>query len=318
MGMLIEGRWREQDEIHQNGRYVRNKSLFDQPIARDVVTSAMTEPGRFWLIGSGSCPWSHRCMLVRAWHQLEASLPVHLAYGPRLEGYAANGGQPWQVPGSELEIVHLHQLYSLADPIYTGRSTVPILWDSYQQTIVSNESSKIVQFMDQMRKGGQATLFPERIRDEQKALSDEIYQKLNNGVYRAGFAKSQSAYQEAVDDVYEMMDQLEARLDKNPFLMGEELTYSDLQLFVTLVRFDAVYVPLHRCTRRRLVDYPKLWAYARRIFTLPGVAETVDWVRILSASFANDTDAKSAIVPELPELNWVLSSEEIGKAASHG
>ena len=130
MGMLVSGVWQDRDEIHQQGRYVRNKSRFDQEISEEIMGMARHESGRFWLVGSGSCPWSHRCMLVRAWHGLEEVIPVHLAHGPRLQGYAANGGKLWKVPGSNLEIQHLHQLYTLSQSDYTGRSTVPVLWDS--------------------------------------------------------------------------------------------------------------------------------------------------------------------------------------------
>ena len=161
---------------------------------------------------------------------------------------------------------------------------------------------------------GQRSLFLEN--DAHDQLCEQLYQKLNNGVYRVGYAKNQAAYDEASKDVYDMLDWLEDRLAGQEFLMGRNITYSDLQLFVTLVRFDAVYVPLHQCTRRRLVDYPHLWAYARRLFHKPGFAATVDWQAILTASFANDTDRKSTIIPDLPDHSWDLPGELPGEQPS--
>ncbi|RED53438.1 glutathione S-transferase C-terminal domain-containing protein [Aestuariispira insulae] len=303
MGMLVKGRWRDEDQLHINGHYQRPVSVFDGEIEGEHLKQARNQPGRYVLIGSASCPWSHRCILVRAVEGLEGMIPIHLAHGPRVEGYALDGGKEWPIPGTRNTARHLHQLYSLSEPAYTGRSTVPVLWDRETCRIVSNESSQIVAFLAAL--GGRGRLFPTPTAAAQEELQLRMHEALNNGVYRAGFAESQEAYDEAVVEVFTMMDELEERLGDHSFLMGKALSYADLQLFVTLVRFDPVYYILHRCCLKRLVDYPRLWRWARRIYQMPGVSDTVDWGAICRASYANDTrHAQPAIVPVLPLADW--------------
>ena len=305
MGMLIDGRWQEEDRLYENGRYRRPTGGFAQPVAPELSARAVMDPGRYLLIGSASCPWSHRCILTRAILGLDVIIPLHLAHGVRVEGYAANGGEAWQVPGTDQSIHHLHELYTMTDPSYTGRSTVPVLWDSRTCRIVSNESAEIVQFMAGIKSGRDLRLFPGDFAEEQQALQARLHERLNNGVYRAGFAQSQQAYDEAVTDVFSLLDELEVRLGGQPYLMGQELTFADLQLFVSMVRFDAIYYILHRCCRRRLVDYPNLWDWARGIYQMPGIADTVDWQAMCQASFANDTSHNaSGLMPVLPEADW--------------
>ena len=203
---------------------------------------------------------------------------------------------------------YLHELYTRADPGYTGRATVPVLWDKKRKTIVNNESSDILRMLNSaFDTFGDATvdLYPQACRAEIDALNKEIYEKLSNGVYKAGFASSQAAYEEAVTDVFAMLDTLEGRLsDGRAFLFGDDLTESDIRLFVTLVRFDAAYHGLFKCNIRQLADYPAMSAYVERIYTLPGISETVNLDHIKTGYYSIRALNPSGIVPVGPKLRF--------------
>ncbi|MEM1199447.1 MAG: glutathione S-transferase C-terminal domain-containing protein [Pseudomonadota bacterium] len=300
MGMLINGTWSEEDQTIQAGAYVRAAS----PIRS---SSALGErPGRFWLIASKSCPWSHRVVLLHAIKGLGDLVPVHFAHGPRVEGYAADGGKPWKVPGAAKTVRHLHQLYSVHDEIYSGRVTVPVLWDSVAQKIISNDSADILGLFDGLgnQRGRDFTVRPPALAGAIDEANEAVYQGLNNAVYRAGFAQTQGAYEAAVRVVFETLDRLEQRLKTSRYYFGAMLTETDLRLFPTLVRFDAVYHILFKCSVRRLVDYPNLWAYVRDLFGWAGVAETVDLEVIREASYVADTSDPHPIVALQPDLDW--------------
>ena len=304
MGMLIEGRWTEEDRVIRDGAYRRPTSRFAAELDAAAITG---QPGRFHLIASLSCPWSHRTLLVRRLKGLESCVPVQIAGGERIEGYPVNGGDRWIVPGTTIGIVHLHQLYALGDPGYTGRVTVPLLWDSKERQIVSNESAVIMRAFDSVRAGHgpDFTLVPDRLADVIDAVNRRLYEGLSNAVYRAGFAEAQQAYDAAVSDVFDTLDWLEARLSAQRYLHGAIITESDLRLFPTLVRFDAIYHVLFRCARRRLVDCPALWAYARDLFGWAGAAETVDFDIMRTASYRNDrTNNPTGIVAVAPDADW--------------
>ena len=293
MGMLIDGRWREEDRTIQNGAYVRPVSSFAREIDAHVVRAIEEAPGRFHLIASLSCPWSHRSTLTRAIKGLEAWIPVHIAGGPRTEGYrVGTADRPWTVPGTDLQIQHLHELYTLADPGYTGRATVAVLWDSAQQEIVSNESVHILRGLDAVRAGADQnwTLRPIELADAIDQLSERVQKELSNGVYRAGKAQRQDVYDAAVDEVFTTLAWLEARLATSRYLHGPVLSESDIRLWPTLARFDAVYHGHFKCARHRLTDYPALWAYARDIYSLPGVAATFDAPAIRAAYYGEDRE----------------------------
>ncbi len=308
MGMLIEGRWSEEDRIHSAGAFVRPASVFDQEPRPEMIEGLGGEPGRYVLIASLSCPWSQRALILRQLKGLASTVPIHIAHGPRAEGYSANGGAPWIVPGSAVAILHLHQLYTLSHPAYSGRSTVPILWDSLDRRIVSNESAVIMRAFDAVQVDPLApdlTFLPDRLRHEIEELNAQIHAGLNNGVYRAGFAETQAAYESAVQEVFATLDSLERRLSRQRYLLDTTITDADWRLFPTLVRFDAVYYLLHKCCRRRLVDYPALWAYARDLYAWRGVADTVDFQVMREASFANDTSSNAnGIVAVAPDVDW--------------
>jgi putative glutathione S-transferase len=246
-------------------------------------------------------------MIVRAVKGLERLVPLHVAGGPRVEGYALDAGRPWRVPGSDRELIHVHQLYALAEPRYTGRSTVPLLWDSQTLTIVSNESAKIMRALDAVDSpsGAGFTLTPADRSSEIEDLNRGVAQGLSEAVYQAGFAQAQAPYDAAVSEVFARLDELEVRLTSNRYLLGGEITEADLRLFPTLVRFDAVYHVLHRCSRRKLVEYPHIWAYARDLFAWRGVASTVDFAQIRQGAYRNDvTNNPFGVVAIAPDQDW--------------
>ena len=310
MGMLIDGKWQNDDHEISKGVYQRANSVYDQDIPLEVCASIQNEPGRYHLIASMSCQWSQRTLITRLLKGLDANIALQIAYGPRLEGYAINGGHSWRVPGSKRNIEHLHQLYQISDPAYTGTATVPVLWDSVEQRIVSNESAKIQRAFDAVMIRTNApdfsfNLAPVSLLAEIDQLNDEIYTNLSNGVYRAGFAQSQSAYDQAVEAVFAQLDRLETRLSAHRYLLGNMITEPDINLFTTLVRFDAVYFVLHRCCRRRLVDYPNLSAYSREIYHWPGIHKTVDFDVIRESSYQNDTvNNPYAIIAVAADSGW--------------
>ncbi|KLN58973.1 hypothetical protein WH96_19945 [Kiloniella spongiae] len=312
MGMLYKGEWTDQDDIIHNGAYIRPDSKYNGEIAKDVIENIATFPGRYWLIGSNSCQWSQRPMLMRRLKKLDNLIPLHIAHGPRLEGYAINGGATWDIPGSQFAICHLHQLYTLSDPDYTGRSTVPVLWDSLSQQIISNESSQIMHALDKVETEDQhpLTYYPPSLSKEMSLTDSWIYSGLSNGVYKAGFAQSQNAYNQAVALVFHTLDRLEQILTEKRFLFGPDQTASDWKLFTTLLRFDLVYYTLHRCIKRRLVDYPNLWAYTRDLYQTRSISGIVDIPTIVAASYQNDTtNNPHNIIPIMPDLDWETPHE---------
>jgi putative glutathione S-transferase len=317
MAMLIEGVWREEEQIIKNGAFVRQVSVHNREIDIDVIEAIAVQPGRFWLIGSWSCPWSHRTMIIRQIKGLVDHIPLHITGGKRVQGYPADHGKLWKVPGCDQHISHLHQLYTLSNSKHTGRPTVPVLWDSQEQKIISDESSKIMRAFDAVtfsdspdHEQNNFTLVPEHLRESIDSLNQVIYNKLSNGVYRACFAQTQRAYEEAVTQVFEILDQLEKRLTYNRFLFGEIVTEADWRLFASLVRFDLDYFMHSRCSIRRLVDYSNLWDYARDLFSFEGIAETINFEAIHLSNYQ-----QNEVIAKMPIIDWraVHHRNDLGK-----
>jgi len=306
MGMLVEGVWRDvpRDTKSTGGAFVRPESAF-----RDEVRNP--EPGRYRLYVSKSCPWAHRTLVVRALKGLEKAVPVFYAEPDMAE----NGWEFGEVSGSG-GIRFLHELYVKADRRYTGRVTVPVLWDEKEARIVNNESSEIIRMLNRdfnalarrkLHDRKLHDLYPEKLRREIDWLNDRIYRTVNNGVYRAGFATAQDKYEEAVTELFRTLDWLEKRLKKRKWLCGSYFTEADVRLFTTLVRFDAVYYSLFKCNLRRLVYYPDLWRYTRRVYALPGVAKTVDMAQIKAHYYRSMKQINpTQIVPKGPLLDFSL------------
>jgi putative glutathione S-transferase len=247
--------------------------------------------------------------IARSFKGLCAGVPIYYAFGPRIEGYALAGGKKWVVPGSDIRIRNLHELYTLSDQHYNGRATVPVLWDSLEQRMVSNESADIMRAFGSVQldqDGAGFRLVPLHLEAAIDAANAEIYDGLNNAVYQAGFAQSQEAYDAAVKRVFITLDRLEARLSKSRFYFGATITETDLRLFPTLCRFDAIYYILFKCSYRRLVDYPALWAYARDLFQTKSIGRAVNFDLMCAASYANDGGAGHSIVAVRPDADWSI------------
>jgi putative glutathione S-transferase len=298
MGMLIEGVWRDvpRDTKTTGGAFVRAESVF-----RDQVPTQPGEivPGRYRLYVSKSCPWAHRTLIVRALKGLEKAIPVSYA-----DPYMGENG--WQFPEG-----YLYQLYVKAKPGYTGRVTVPTLWDEHEGRIVNNESAEIIRMLnrdfDALARRKLADLYPTRLRREIDWLNERIYRTVNNGVYRAGFATAQDKYEAAVTELFRTLDWLEKRMKGRKWLCGGYFTEADVRLFTTLVRFDAVYYSHFKCNLRRLVDYPNLWRWTRRVYALPGVKSTVDFKQIKDHYYRSMKQINpTQIVPKGPLLDFAL------------
>jgi len=295
--MMVGGVWRDvpRDVKSTGGEFIRPDSGF-----RDRVAAAEVEPGRYRLYVSKACPWAHRTLVVRALKGLEKAMPVFYA-APEMLSHGweyADGG-----------IRYLYELYARTKPDYTGRVTVPVLWDSKVGRIVNNESSEILRLLN-TEFGALATrrlpdLYPAALRKEIDAVNERVYRTVNNGVYRAGFATAQEKYDQAVTALFATLDWLEKRLAKRRWLCGRQFTEADVRLFTTLVRFDAVYYSHFKCNLRRLTDYPRLWRYARRIHALPGVARTVDLDEIKAHYYRSMPEINpSGVVPKGPLLDF--------------
>lgn len=285
MGLLVDGVWTDQwyDTTSTGGHFKRKDSAFRNWITSDGAPGPSgeggfpAEPGRYHLYVSYACPWAHRTLIFRALKGLREMIDVSIVHWLMGENGWTFADGPGVVPDPIHGAQFLHQVYTAADPRYTGRVTVPVLWDKRRGTIVSNESSEIIRmFNTAFDAAGAITAdyYPAAARAEIDALNQRIYETVNNGVYKCGFATSQAAYDAAIGPLFETLDGLEERLAGQRFLVGDQVTEADWRLFPTLYRFDAVYVGHFKCGRRRLVDYPNLAAYTRDLYQHSGVAET--------------------------------------------
>ncbi|MEL6388457.1 MAG: glutathione S-transferase C-terminal domain-containing protein [Pseudomonadota bacterium] len=301
MGMLIDGIWNKTaDRSMVSGTYQREESALPTTVNADVLQQLLDERRRFFLIASASCPWSHGAVIALVLSKMLDAIPIQWAGGPRVEGYGLLPGGP--LP-DRATFQHVHEFYTATIPNYTGRSTVPILWDAMHKRVLSNSSTDIMLAFDAVSPS--IDLRPEGLRDEIDGLTQRIFDGLSNAVYRAGKSQRQSEYEEAADLVFHTLGELEDRLEDRPFLFGNTLTLADIRLFATLVRFDTVYATHFRCTRKRLVEYPHLWRFTRQIFQMPGIGETVDFDEIRFGYYVNDGDHNPhGIIAQQPEIDW--------------
>ncbi len=313
MGKLVDGVWRDEwyDTKKSGGRFQRSDSAFRDWVTADGSSGFRAEPGRYHLYVSLACPWAHRTLIFRKLKRLEAVISVDVVHWYMAENGWSFGNEDGddavtgdRVLGKDL----LHQIYTTARPDYTGRVTVPVLWDKRENTIVSNESAEIIRILNSaFDEWGdpEVDFFPEALRREIDAVNEPIYHRVNNGVYKAGFATSQAAYNQAFAELFATLDDLEARLARQRYLAGEVVTEADWRLFTTLLRFDPVYHGHFKCNLRRLVDYPNLWAYTRELYQVPGVAETVNLHHIKQHYYASHRSVNPAgIVPLGPEIDF--------------
>ncbi|GGS92526.1 glutathione-dependent reductase [Planobispora rosea] len=290
------------NEIEGDGRFVRQPNRFTARI--EEGGEHPPEPGRYQLYASYACPWAQRSLIVRELLGLQEVIGVTIVDPIRDEkGWRMPGGDP--VTGAE----YLSELYHATDPDFRGRYTVPAVWDRTAGRLATNDYPQITLTLETAfapwHAEGAPDLYPAALRGEIDALNDVIYHGLNNGVYKAGFATSQEAYDEAVVKVFETLDMLEERLSTRACLHGDALTESDVRLYTTLARFDAVYHSHFKCSIRRLVDYPALWSYARRLHAIPAFRDTTDFDQIKRHYFVTQTNINpTGIVPAGPELDW--------------
>lgn len=314
MGLLVDGVWHDTwyDTGSNDGRFVRSASQFRNWLTADGSPGPQgqkgfpVEKGRYHLYVCYACPWAHRTLIFRELKGLQDYISVSPVSPDMLE----NG---WEFGLGELkdplyDYRFVYQVYTQADPAYSGRVTVPILWDKKEKTIVSNESSEIIRMLNTAFNhltGNTLDFYPETLRQEIDAMNDFIYPAINNGVYRCGFATTQQAYEEAFDELFVALDTLEQRLAGQRFLVGKQLTEADWRLFTTLVRFDPVYVGHFKTNKKRIVDYPNLWNYTRDLYQREGIAKTVRMDHIkrhyyVSHAMINPT----GVIPKGPEVDW--------------
>jgi glutathionyl-hydroquinone reductase len=316
MGLLVDGVW--QDEQHAQrtpaGRFVRPATRFRNFVTADGSAGPTGEGGfpaardRYHLYVSLACPWAHRTVIMRKLKGLEEIVSLSVVeplYGPHGWRFGTGAGT---IPDSVNGAHELMEIYLRADPKYTGRVSVPVLWDKERRTIVNNESAEIIRMFNGAF--GRFTnvrtdYYPQALREEIDRVNTLVYENVNNGVYRTGFATTQDAYEEAFRSVFAALDELEARLARQRYLAGREITEADWRLFPTLVRFDAVYYSHFKCNLRRIVDYPNLWSYLRDLYQQPGVAATVNMDHIKRHYYGSQRHVNpTGIVPLGPVLDF--------------
>ncbi|AIR90424.1 glutathione S-transferase family protein [Pseudomonas cremoricolorata] len=302
MGLLIEGRWHDQwYESDEDGAFKR-----EQAQRRDTLPKA--EAGRYHLYVSLACPWAHRALIMRELKGLAPLIDVSVVSWLMAE-HGWTFDQQQGSTGDRLDgLQYLHERYTRDDPTYTGRVTVPVLWDKHEQRIINNESAEIIRIFNSAfddLTGNRLDFYPQALRTTIDSLNERIYPAVNNGVYRAGFATTQKAYEAAFDDVFGELDALEAHLQQSRYLAGEYLTEADVRLFTTLIRFDAVYHGHFKCNLRRIADYPNLSNWLRELYQWPGVAQTVDFEHIQKHYYLSHTTINpNGIVPKGPAQNF--------------
>jgi putative glutathione S-transferase len=284
MGILYDGRWRDEElpqEAGKTGEFLRADSGFRDRITADGSSGFKAETGRYHLYVAHGCPWAHRTLIYRSLKKLNDAITVaHAIPGLKQQGWTFedNPAFPDCTPDRVNGFHYLHEAYSATNPRYTGKITVPTLWDKKTKQIVNNESSEIIRMLNSEFDGVGADptdFYPAPLRAEVDRVNERIYATVNNGVYRCGFARSQAAYEAAYEALFATLDELEARLGRQRYLVGNQITEADWRLFPTLVRFDVAYFSLFKCNRKRIADYPNLLNYMRELYHVPGIAETV-------------------------------------------
>jgi glutathionyl-hydroquinone reductase len=316
MSLMVNGALQEDwlEAETENGEFVRKDSQFRHWITPDGSPGPSgeggfpAEPGRYHLYVSWACPWAHRTLIFRQLKGLEKLISVSVVNPFMHESGWSFDAYPGSTPDHLHGARYMHELYTRADPGYTGIVTVPVLWDKQRDAIVNNESAEIIRMFNSAFDAftdRDADYYPEVLRPEIDAVNKRVYDTLNNGVYRAGFAASQEAYDRAFDALFDTLDWLEARLAQQRYLVGGRLTEADWRLFTTLVRFDAVYYGHFKCNRRRLIDYPNLWAFTRELYQVEGIAGTVHLEQIKTHYYGSHRQLNpSGIIPRGPVLDF--------------
>ncbi|MCP1727022.1 putative glutathione S-transferase [Natronospira proteinivora] len=315
MGLLVDGEWVDQwyDTEKHGGRFVRESAQFRNWITADGSAGPdgeggfKAESGRYHIYFSYACPWAHRTLIFRKLKQLEDVISASPVDPDMLENGWEFGPESDGTADPLFGKRFLREIYTQADPKYTGRVTVPVVWDKVRETIVTNESAEIIRMLNtafQEFTPVETDYYPAELRQDIDEINEQVYHQVNNGVYRCGFATSQTAYNEAFDNLFRALDQLEDRLSRQRYLVGNRLTEADWRLFTTLVRFDAVYVGHFKTNLRRIADYPNLHNFTRELYQVPGVAETVNMRHIKRHYYYSHGNINpTRIIPRGPELD---------------
>jgi len=320
MGMVVGGTWHDDDPPAETrtGAFLRPDSIFRDRVSRDGSSGFAAEPGRYQLVTAPSCPLAHRTVLMRKLKRLDGVIPILESDLPKGEGWAYSHG--FDDLAAKGAVFHVHDVYTAARPDYSGRATVPVLWDRQNRTIVNNESSEIIRMLNTaFDEWGDAALdlYPSQLRGVIDEVNAFVYDAVNNGVYRAGLAKSQGAYEAAFEKLFAGLDTLEVRLERQRYLVGDRFTEADLRLFPTLIRFDTVYYVLFKCNLRRLSDYHNLSNYTREIYQMKGVAETVDFGLIKLGYYGGMRHINpNGILPVGPDIDFAAPHDRARLAAA--
>ncbi len=320
MGLLVDGKWQDKwyDTSKNGGKFERQASKFRDNISNDEDAKYSVESGRYHLYVSLACPWAHRALIFRKLKGLEEHIDVSVVHPEMLD----NGWEFKEYPGSTGDKLYgfdyAHQIYTKAKPEITTRVTVPILWDKQTETIVNNESAEIIRIFNSgfnALTSNDDDYYPEALRQEIDDINEMVYHDINNGVYKAGFATTQKAYEEAVNALFHALDIVEERLSKQRYLVGSNITEADWRLFTTLIRFDAVYHGHFKCNKKQIADYPNIYGYMKELYQVPGVAETVNFDHIKRHYYFSHTMINpTQIIPVGPEQDLMSAHgrENIG------
>lgn len=316
MGLLQNGQWVDQwyDTKSTGGKFVRTQTQFRNWVTKDGSAGPTgqagfkAESGRYHLYVSLACPWASRTLIMRQLKDLTDHISLSVVNPFMLENGWTFAPMEGVIPDTVMDSDYLYQVYLAAQADYSGRVTVPVLWDKKTQTIVSNESADIMRMLNTAFNditGNQDDYYPEDLREQIDAMNDYVYPNVNNGVYKAGFATEQAIYEEEVTKLFAALDHLEDLLSQQDYLVGDQLTEADIRLFTTLVRFDSVYYGHFKCNSRPLTSYPNLWAYTKRLYHLDGIADTVNFDHIKKHYYgSHKTINPTGIVPVGPDLDW--------------
>lgn len=309
LGILAEGKWiSRRDQEDEQGRFIRPSTTFRHKITADGSSGFKAESGRYHLYISWACPWAHRTAILRKLKGLEDAIALSVVAAEIDQNSWEFSDEPGAIPDTVNHTNYLWQLYLLAEPKYSGRVTVPVLWDKQTGTIVNNESREIIRMLDTEFDSiaqKDVNFYPEDLRSKIDETIDAIYQPINNGVYRAGFATTQLAYEEAVTELFDALDYWEGVLAKQRYLCGDIITEADWCMFTTLLRFDSVYYVHFKCNLRRIVDYPNLWNYLKDLYQQPGVRETCNLDHIKRHYYKSHPNVNpTRIVPKGPIIDF--------------
>ena len=316
MGLLVDGVWHDTwyDTKSTGGKFERSQAKFRNWITAEGsagpsgISGFKAETGRYHMYVSDACPWAHRALIFRRIKDLSNHITISTVHPDMLsDGWSFEKDEYGATGDTLFDLPFARDIYTRADPTFSGRVTVPILWDKQQNTIVSNESSEIIRMFNSAFNdvtGNTDDLWPQHMHDDIEVVNARIYDTLNNGVYRCGFATTQAAYNEAVHPLFDTLNWIEERLGTKRYLLGGRLTEADWRLFTTLIRFDAVYHLHFKCNKKRIVDYPNLWAYTRELYQVEGVAETVNLNHIVRHYYySHESINPNRIIPINPTLD---------------